>query len=208
MRTKTLLLTAALTAAGIASSMAQVYSVNLVGYINKQIPAGFVMIANQLDNGTGNKVVDVLPNPPEGTFVYKFNGVSYDIASFVDGAYEGVTTITMAPGEGVFVKSPTAHTATFVGEVKLSSSVAIPNGFSITSSVIPQTGTLDSLLFPATEGDFVYFYDNVSNGYKIAAFVDGSWEGPAAPPTPTMGESFFVKHAGATANWTRTFTVN
>jgi len=208
MRTKTLLLTAALAAAGVASSMAQVYSVNLVGYINKQIPAGFVMIANQLDNGNGNKVVDLLPNPPEGTFVYKFNGTGYDIASFVDGAYEGVTTMTLAPGEGVFVKSPSAHSATFVGEVKLTSDVTIPNGFSISSSVIPQSGTLDSLLFPAAEGDFVYFYDNAANAYRIASFVDGAWEGPAAPPTPAVGESFFVKHSGAATHWTRTFSVN
>ena len=34
MRTKTLLLTAALTAAGALTSMAQVYSINIVGYIN------------------------------------------------------------------------------------------------------------------------------------------------------------------------------
>jgi len=209
MRTKTLLLTVALAAAGVASSMAQVYSVNLVGYINKQVPAGFVMIANQLNNGTGNKVVDLIPNPPEGTFIYKFNGATYDIISFVDGAYEGsALNMTMAPGEGVFIKSPSAHTATFVGEVMLSSDVTIPSGFAIRSSVIPQSGTLDSLLFPATEGDFVYFFNTATGSYNIAAYVDGAWEGNAAPPTPAIGESFFVKHAGAATHWTRTFTVN
>ena len=50
MRTKTLLLTAALAAAGVVSSMAQVYSVNSVGYVNLTLPNGFSMIAN--------------PNPP------------------------------------------------------------------------------------------------------------------------------------------------
>src|SRR6478672_7317898 len=47
MRTKTLLLTAALAAVGVSSSMAQVYSVNVVGYVNKSVPKGFYMLANQ-----------------------------------------------------------------------------------------------------------------------------------------------------------------
>jgi hypothetical protein len=48
MRTKTLLLTAALAVAGLSSASAQVYSVNAVGYINLSLPKGFSMICNQL----------------------------------------------------------------------------------------------------------------------------------------------------------------
>ena len=58
MRTKTLLLTAALSAAGIATSMAQVYSANAVGYVNKLIPTGFSMIANPV---FGRKLLARLP---------------------------------------------------------------------------------------------------------------------------------------------------
>src|SRR5882724_2120301 len=39
MRTKTLLLIAAVAVAGVVASNAQVYSVNAVGYVNKSIPA-------------------------------------------------------------------------------------------------------------------------------------------------------------------------
>src|SRR3954468_1352288 len=47
MRTKTLLLTAALAAAGAASAMAQnVYSVNAVGYVNKSVVHGYSIVAN------------------------------------------------------------------------------------------------------------------------------------------------------------------
>jgi len=212
MRTKTLLLTAALAAIGVTSSMAQVYSVNLVGYINKQIPSGFAMIANQLNNGTGNKVADLIPNPPEGTIIYKFNPASggYLLVSFVDGAYEGDdVNMTLAPGEGVFIKSPSAHTATFVGEVVLSSSTPIPTGFSVRSSVIPQSAPLDQLAFPAVEGDIVYNFNPATGGYKVSSFVDGAWEGDfGGAPTPAIGESFFIKHAGAATSWSRTFTVN
>jgi hypothetical protein len=55
MRTKTLLLSAAAMAAGLVSSVAQsnVYSVNVVGYVNQVLPAGtLVAVANPLDNGT------------------------------------------------------------------------------------------------------------------------------------------------------------
>src|SRR5213075_206777 len=72
MRTKTTLLTAALVAAGALTSMAQVYSVNIVGYINLNIPKGFSMIANQLDTTPDNTLASVLPNPPENTSCYKF----------------------------------------------------------------------------------------------------------------------------------------
>src|SRR5947207_10303632 len=55
MRTKTLLLTAALAAAGAASAMAQnVYSVNAVGYANVSVPSGFSMIACPFEQTSGD----------------------------------------------------------------------------------------------------------------------------------------------------------
>src|SRR5258707_15596446 len=58
MRTKTLFLTAAFSAAGMATSMAQtVYSVNIVGYINLPIVHGLSLVANQLNASPNNSVV-------------------------------------------------------------------------------------------------------------------------------------------------------
>jgi len=212
MRTKTLLLTAALAAVGVSSSMAQVYSVNVVGYINRAIPSGFTMIANQLNNAPDNKVTTVLPAPPEGTIVYKFNPATggYQILSFLDGAYEGDDlNMTLNPGEGAFVKSPSAHNVTFVGEVTqgAAATTSIPTGFSVRSSSIPQSLPLNQLEFPASEGDIVYNFNPATGGYKVSSFLDGAWEGDfGGAPTPAIGESFFVKHAGAATTWTRTFT--
>src|SRR5687767_2502685 len=127
MRTKTLLLTAALCAAGAATSMAQVYSVNMVGYINQPIPAGFSMVANQLNASPDNKVTTLLPAPPNNTAVYKFNKASggYDTLQFL-GAWEGDDLdMTLNPGEGAFVFAPSAFSTTFVGEVALSSTVPL-----------------------------------------------------------------------------------
>jgi hypothetical protein len=212
MRTKTLLLTAALVAAGAASSMAQVYSVNVVGYINKSLPKGFYMVANQLDNKTGNKAVDLIPTPPNNTFLYKFNGTGYDSIDYVDGAWEGdfVDTMTLAPGEGAFISSPAAHNVTFVGEVVNDSDITVPVGFSIRSSVIPQSSGLDTLLYPASENDFVYQFNNATGAYISNDYVDGAWEGDGggAAPTPAVGEAFFISHPPATGvkHWVRHFT--
>ncbi len=50
---KTLLIAAAALAAGVISSQAQVYSQNVVGYINQTIPAGgYQIVGNQLINGS------------------------------------------------------------------------------------------------------------------------------------------------------------
>jgi len=120
--------------------------------------------------------------------------------------------MTLSPGEGAFISSPSAHTVTFVGEVQLSSDVSIPAGFSIISSVVPQNAPVDTLGFPAAEGDIVFQYNPANGGYIANDFADGAWErdNGGTAPTPAIGESFFVSHKKGTptAHWTRTFTVN
>jgi hypothetical protein len=74
MRTKTLLLTAALSAAGVATSMAQVYSVNAVGYVNTQLVPGLNLISNPLE-AADNKIKTLLTGVPVNTQVYRFVNV-------------------------------------------------------------------------------------------------------------------------------------
>lgn len=225
MRTKTLLLTAALTAAGAAASMAQVYSVNMVGYINSSIPAGYSIIANHLNNTPDNLVVNLFPTPPDTTTFYKYNAgtSSYDILQYLDGAYEGITDMTLGPGEATFISSPSAFAHTFVGEVQLSSSKTINSGYQMVSSALPQSLPLDGapndgvpaaavgLGFPVAAGDTVYRYDNANNQYLIDQFLDGAWEGASGgvAPSPGIGEGFFLsREAGQpSSNWSRNFVV-
>jgi len=213
MRTKTLLLTAALTAAGALTSMAQVYSVNIVGYINLNVPHGFSIIANQLNNSPNNMLGTLLPTPPNATFVYKFSNASASYISddYTDGVWEGDTAgaMTLNPGEGVFINAPSAFTATFVGEVQLVSALPIPHGFSIISSVIPQSANLDVLGYPPANGDFVYQFLNASGSYKSNDYTDGAWEGDdgGVAPTPAVGEGFFILNSSTAKSWSRTFVV-
>jgi len=213
MRTKTLLLAAALTAAGVATSMAQVYSVNAVGYVNTTIHPGFNLVSNPL-TAADNTIATLFKTLPVNSVVYKFTGSGYIIATLDpdDGVYLPVdaANTTVVPGEGVFVKSAgsTDLTVTFVGEVSQGDlSNPLPAGLSIRSSQVPQAGTAAELGLVGEPNDIVYQYKAVGAGYDISTFDpdDLVW----APPLRTLkvGEAFFLKKAKAGV-WTRHFSVN
>lgn len=214
MRTKALLCAAAL-AAGAVTAMAQsnVYSLNVVGYVNTSLVGGganglFQMIGNPL-NTTNNTVDALLPNPPAGTVLYKFNGTSFDITTFLGGWIP--SGFTLNPGEGAIVNSPSPWTNTFVGEVMQGSlSNAYPSGFSIRASKVPQAGTLTALGLPITQfadGDIVYQFNTTAQSYDIYTALGGSWVGGSqAEPTLAVGESVWLQPANA-GSWNRTFTV-
>lgn len=198
-------------------AQSNVYSLNIVGYVNKTAPPGFSMIANQL-NTTNNTIAALLPSVPDGSQLFKYTtGSGYVTANFeVDpisnvGAWDR-PTITLNPGEGAFFKNTatTNITLTFVGEVITGSSTnPLPVGFSIRSSIIPQAGTATSLLVPGSDGDQIFKY-TPGSGYTTFNYeVDpisnvGAWN---PDPNVTVGESFFIKKTAA-QNWIRNFTVN
>lgn len=207
MRTKTLLATAAVAAAGAVTSMAQVFSVNAVGYINIDVPVGFSMIANQLVN-SNNTVVGLFPNASDGTTVYKFTGAGYDLSTYDAGFGEWSNpALSLAPGEGAFIRTLTPFKATFVGEVKTGDlSNPLPAGFSIRSSEVPQAGKLVAdLKYTPADGDTIYQFANGS--YTPSTWDAGFAEWSSGEPTIKVGEAFFVKKNAAGA-WTRTFNVN
>ena len=209
MRTKTLILTAALGVAGAASAMAQVYSVNAVGYINLTAAPGFIMMANQLDNGNGNMVADLIPAPAEGTFLWKFDSATglYDANAYEFGEWSKPEMV-LGLGEGAFLQntSSAAFTITLVGEVPQGTlTTEVPAGFAIVSSQVPQAGQIDTVLgYPAVEGDTVYLWSTAIQNYVIATFEFGDW---SVPPVVAVGEAVFSSKAAA-ATWTREFSVN
>jgi len=212
MKTKSLLLTALLTAAGSSGLMAQVYSLNIVGYVNQVIPAGFSIIGCPLVNSPDNKLTTIFANAPENSVVYKWNNAQnrYYIDDVFLGSWEGDDlNMTLNPGEAIWFKSPSAFTNTLVGQVQLSSTNAVYHGFNIVSSVVPQGGTLDSLGYVGQEDDVVYQWNNAQGRYYINDVFLGSWEGDngGAVPTVAVGEGFWVKNSGALHNCVRNFSV-
>lgn len=214
MRTKTLLLTAVLGAAGVVSTMAQVYSVNAVGYINIDLPIGYSLVANQLNNGQ-NKLSDLIPAPVDSMSVTRWLGSGFDTdaPNYIDGigwlgGAGGDTKLN--PGEGAFIYTPAATKLTFVGEVPQGAlSNPIPVGYSIKSSQVPQAGTLTQLGFTAADSDTIFQWRSNSQNYNPDApsYLDGIGWLPAEPSI-AVGEAFFVFRSGAAGSWNRTFSVN
>lgn len=207
MRTKTLVLTAALAAGAAISGLAQtVYSVNAVGYVNLTIPAGFSMIANPL-NTTNNTVVALFPaTTPEDTTIYKWDGTKYVNSTFSFGEWDN-KALTLNPGEGAFIKAPSTFTNTFVGEVMQGALTnSTPIGFSIRASMVPQAGTADELGLTSVmaEDETVYKWSNAQNKYQPYTFAFGAWD---TVPSFQVGEAFWLKKTTA-ANWVRNFSVN
>lgn len=225
MRTKALLLTAALGFAGVATSMAQaVYSVNVVGYINLTMKPGFNLVANQLKASPNNKLNSVLPAAPLESQVLKFVNNDYiidisDGANWLDNATGNASTTTVAPGEGFFYLNSGAadSTVTFVGEVTTGNNLTVPMaaGFSLVSSIVPQQLALTSANgFPQVlEAQFLTFNGTTQN-YDPILINDGSgWlnneTGDPAVATAKVGQGFFILNPGpGVMNWTRSFNPN
>ena len=191
MRTKALLLTAALSAAGVATSMAQVYSVNAVGYVNLSLRPGLSLIANPL-NGTNNNLNTTLTlandGSEDGTTIFKFDDASQNYKSpiqWISGfgwfSADPAEDYILNPGQGFFIQNLTSPphniNVTFVGEVPQGTlHNPLPGSFnlSIRSSQVPQAAPLGdttinatgSLLFPALDGDTVFVFNSTTQAYE------------------------------------------
>src|SRR5262249_54013841 len=142
MRTKTLLCAAAL-AAGVVSTMAQsnVYSLNVVGYVNVPTKGGgnFNMLANPLNN-TNNALGTIFAGfAQDGDQIYRWNSTIQDLDGTIPtySSFSGTWTpsATLAPGEGYFyLNAGVDKTNTFVGEV-IQGSYNNPHNFNASAVV-------------------------------------------------------------------------
>jgi hypothetical protein len=218
MRTKIALLVAVATAAGIATSVAQVFSVNAVGYVNKTIPAGaLVPLANPL-NTQNNTVAQLFGNNALEIFIYNTSTSGWD---FVQGLQFGNTVIwepenlanrPLEPGQGVFVRNPGTSpvTITFVGEVPQGQlTTPLVAGLQMVASKVPQSGTAEQLGLVGQANDEIFQWNDAAQSYTFHQFLVagnlGFWEPDLRPLA--VGESFFLRTTAA-RNWSRDFNVN
>lgn len=210
MSSKALTLTAAIASACAVALGQGVSSQNVVGYINIDLVANqYALIANQLDNGKGNKVGDLLTAVPENTTIAKFlnsKGGFEAANTFVGGEWD-TPAQTLAPGEGAFIKAPSASKITFVGEVKQgASSVPLRSGYSMISSVVPQEIDLEKVAdygMKPNENDIVVQF--VGGKYLGAnTYAGGTFD----PGKVAVGNAFWYFNSAKTqGSWDRTFTV-
>lgn len=196
MRTKTLLLTAALGAAGLLPSTAQVFSVNQVGYVRQVIPAGRQAILTNPLNGTpDNRINTILPLPNNagyaGAAVFRYDS---ELPGFKDGLlwfddfgwYSPTEENPELPvGEGFFFRAPAGRDAelTYIGNVPLGlqpNAIPSANKLAFRGSTIPwqkQVGdtTLNAagtMQFPARPGDQVTLWDPNGGATQYGGYTE------------------------------------
>lgn len=215
MKTKSLVMTAAVAMAGAISSYAQVYSVNVVGYINLTVPAGYSMIANQLNASPDNTVTNIFKSAPSDFTVFKFNPLTSSyiaITALGGGEWDPIDNagLTLSPGEGCFAFSPSAFTNTFVGEISSTNSISIRAGYNIYSSPLPLAGAVDTALsMPIGADDTVFIWKPITRSYDGDTYLgEGAWDGSSGGVAPTVqvGQAFWYLNAGLAKNWTKNYT--
>jgi hypothetical protein len=113
MRTKALLIAAAALAATVISTEAQVYSQNIVGYVNQPLGAGYTTIATPLDISAGNLLTNIFVNPQDGNGygpydlnqIFTWNGAGYTIYTIDSYWSTGVGN----PSDSAAVPTPTLN---------------------------------------------------------------------------------------------------
>jgi hypothetical protein len=147
---KTLLIAAAALAAGVISSQAQVYSQNIVGYVNQSLPTGFTLIANPLDATGGNNVTNVISNPTgalDGSKIYLWTGTTFTVYTIDSTVSSGVAdagdvnpvfNVTLNPGQALFFNNTVGSTATntYTGTVHVEAAGPSTNVVGVTTNVL------------------------------------------------------------------------
>ncbi len=225
MRTKTLLLAAAFTAAGIAAIQAQsnVYSLNVVGYYNIVVPGGgaansplrFKLSTLQLRNaGIASPTLNnTLTNLPAGMQVHLWNQVSGGFGGAVEflGPGDGWESDGSIPyGAGFFLKNPTdsSMTVTVVGEVMQGDLVNTWSTlFNPRGSQVPQAGLITTDLGYNTVGAQIYSWNNPNPSWHGPNEYLGTGDGwELGERTLAVGEAVMTRSSGA-KQWNRNFTV-
>jgi hypothetical protein len=223
MRTK-VLLGAAVIAAGALTSMAQsnVYSLNVVGYVNITFPSfQTYLVANPLDN-TNNDLNTVLPGAPDSSTVQLWDVGAQDFittSSYDAGSGKWIPNLTVNPGQGFFLTAGAAnYTNTFVGNVRQGALTNKVAGFNLVlvGSQVPVAGDLNSAAANGTNfiAGYVPLDSDTIQAWDITAqdFINTtSYDAGAGKWIPDMtfkvGDAFFLSRAGADADWVLNFTV-
>jgi hypothetical protein len=217
MKAKTLLIAAAALAAGVTTSQAQVYSQNIVGYVNVPLLAGYNFVANQLDvdgTGTNNSILTAVgTNFPGGTAVLYWNpSTAFFATTKLSGAGKWTAnnqllTNAMNPGSGFFIQVAAPTNVTFVGNVITGTNTyAVPAGYTVVAPSAPVSGTLDTTNgYHPSKNDAILVWNNATSFFTTHKFGGTSWTG-GGDPQLTVGQSVFLDAVNNT-NWTEVLNV-
>jgi hypothetical protein len=216
MKTQTLLIAAAALVAGVMSSHAQVYSQNIVGYVNVPLVAGNNLIANQLDydgTGTNNNVTTLFPNGLENKAIIEgWTGSGFVTAQYStahgwnSGTNSAILTAALQPGSGFFINVSTATNVTFVGNVITgTNSYPIVAGNQIVAPSAPVAGTLDTTNnYVPNSKDVIEVWNPANNTFSTTQYGSSGWNN--GDPQLTVGQAVFLNAKKSTV-WTEVLNV-
>ena len=233
---KTLLVTAATLAVSALASQAQVYSQNIVGYVNQTFAGGnaFSLIGVPVWGAT-NTVENIVTAITPGDNIFIWTGGGYTVLSYFgvnwdgngnnwsDQNGNGVASPTLAPGQAAFYQNGQGNTETntYVGSVVFTNNITLAGGnaFSLIASTVPISDTLDgtNLALPLQPGDNVFLW--TGGGYNVVSYFGVNWDGNGhnwsdqngngiAAPVVSVGQGFFYQNGqGANETWVQNFSV-
>jgi len=219
MRTQKLLVAVAALAVSLATSMAQVYSQNIVGYVNVTVPSGYSLLANPLSAGSTNGANEIMPQV-DGSIFLTWNGAGYDYRSYdsgfggwIDGNFNPANPPALPPGKGFFYFNPgSATNVTFTGSVipapGTTNSLNLTPGYTVNGSVLPTSGLASSVGLPIVDGMIVLQWNGAGFNYRsydsgFGGWIDGNFNS-ASEPTINIGQGFFYFNPGSTVQWKQT----
>jgi hypothetical protein len=221
MRTKALLGLAAL-AVGLSTSVAQnVYSLNVVGYVNVTLTSGQMSLLSlpvaPVDGNFNITNTIVLNDAQDGALIYKWAGTGWDpnLYSWYAGAGWSPNTV-ISNGQAFFLLPAAAGTLTFVGQVPQGAlSYTIPPGLSTLANMVPV-----STNFPGStvgnDGDTIYLWNSVTHGWSstLWSYFGGTgWDNGGGAGNSVQGpvlnpaDGVFYANSGAAISFTQNFTV-
>lgn len=215
------LLGLAVLTAGAVTCVAQqnVYSLNIVGYVNVPVAANqLTLLSNPLKPSNGNYNITntiVLPDAATDATLYKWAGASWspDVPQWYGASGGWFPDMTIPLGESFFIRSPAAATVTFVGEVATgTNSYAIPSGLSFVANKVPVAEPFPGNV--GNENDNIYLWGGTAWSSTVWQYYGSAFGWSAGGltddtngPVVAIGGGVAYRNGGAPLNFTRTFNV-
>jgi hypothetical protein len=202
-------------AMGAVTAGAQGWSMNVVGYVNGTFQPGDTWFGNPLDDPP-NTLSILIPTAPTGTTVSLWNSTLNQytpVSTFTGSGWS--TDLTLNPGTGALLDTPSQFPNTFVGNVlDLNGALwdgltyhepapfAEPNGLYLLSCMMPLSlsgdvfdptpggsfSVFESIIGRApNDGEQVTTLDPLTQTYTTTTFLDGAWDNGA--PSLDLGEA-------------------
>jgi hypothetical protein len=229
MKINTLLIAAATLAVGAVSSQAQVYSQNVVGYVNIPLTNGYNCVVMPVDfdgTGTNNIVTSVIgTNLPNGTSILTWNSTAATFNSAntfgptakIPAPHWTTPTAIYNPGQGMFINCPSnSATLTIAGTVLqggLTNGYITQAGYSLIGNQFPVAGGITSTYgFVPVNGDSFLSWNssagtfNSANTYGPTAKIPAPhWT--AGEPQMVVGQAAFILTTNTHPVWGTNFVI-